>query len=64
VLVVVHQDKAIGVGGNAFQVLVGGGDHGVDVEAEIARMQVGVKLADEADIAGRGIVGQAFDVER
>jgi hypothetical protein len=64
VLVVVHQDDAVGVGGDLLEVVVGGGDGGVDVEAQIARVQVGVELLDEAQVGRAGIVGQAFKVQR
>ena len=37
VLVVVHQDDAVGVGGDVLQVVVAGGNGHVDVEAQIAR---------------------------
>ncbi len=36
VLVVVHQDEAVGVGGEEGEVEVGVADRGVDVEAQIA----------------------------
>ena len=64
VLVVVHQHDAVGVGGDGFQIAVAGGDGHVDVEAEIARMHLGVKRLNEAQVGGIGIVGNAFDVER
>ena len=47
-----------------LQVVVGGGDRRVDVEPQIARVQVGVEFLDEAQVGRAGIVGQALDVER
>ena len=41
----------------------GGGGH-VDVEAKVARVQVGVELLNEGEIGGAGIVVEIFDVER
>ena len=63
-LVVVHQDDAVGVGGDLLEVGIGGGDRGVDVEAQAARMQVPVELMDEGQIGGRGFVGKALKIER
>ncbi len=64
VLVVVHQHNAVGVGGNLLQVVVVDRGRGIDVEAQIARMQVGVELLDEAQVIRVGVVGQAFNVQR
>ena len=64
VLVVVHQDDAVGVGGNPGEVGVGGGDRSIDIEAEVARVQIGVELLDEGEVGLGGVVGEAFKVER
>ena len=64
VLVVVHQHNAVGVGGDGFQVAVAGGDGHVHIEAQIARVHLGIKRLDKAQVGGVRIVGDAFDVER
>ncbi len=63
-LVVVHQQQAVGVVGDELQVplVVAYGD--VDVEAQIARMEVVVDGSDERLIAGLGVGGNGFKVER
>src|SRR6185437_13416318 len=47
VLVVVHEDDAVGVVSNEAECVFGGADGNVDVRAEIARMEVGVDSGDE-----------------
>ena len=64
VLVVVHQHDAVGVGGDGFQVAVAGGDGHVDIEAQIARVHLGIKRLNEAQVGRILIVGDAFNVER
>jgi hypothetical protein len=64
VLVVVHQNDAVGVGGNLPEIVVGGQDLGVDVQPQIARVQVGIESLQEAHIRRAGFVGQVFDVQR
>jgi len=64
VLVVVHEDDAVGVGGDLLEFVVRGGDGGVDVEAQVARVEVGVELLDEADVGRLGAVRQALEIER
>src|ERR1039458_3551250 len=64
VLIVVHEDDPVGVGGDEFEIGVGGGDGGVDPETEVAGVQFGIKLLDEAHISRGSDVGKAFKVER
>src|ERR1039458_3287085 len=64
VLVVVHEDDAVGVGGNQLEIVVGDGNDGVDVEAEVARVHVGIELLNKAQVGRVGVVGEAFKVQR
>ena len=64
VLVVVHQNDAVGVGGDLPEIVVGGQHLGVDVEAQIARVQVGIERLNKAQIGRTGLVGQIFNVQR
>ena len=63
-LVVVHQDDAVGVGGDGFQVIVAGGHGHVDVEAKIARMHLGIEGLNESEVSRLVSVGKAFEVKR
>ena len=64
VLVVIHQDNAVGVGGNLLQVGVRRGDCGVDPQSEVVCMQIYNELMDEAEVGGIGIVRKAFKIQR
>ena len=46
------------------EVGVGGGDGRVDVEAQVARVHVGVELLDEAQIGRGGAFRETFEVQR
>ena len=63
-LVVVHEDDAVRVGGDLAEGGIGGGGGSVDVEAEVARVHVGVELMDEAQVGREGVAGKAFKVQR
>ena len=63
VLVVVHQEQAVGVVGDELEVEVVVADGGVDVEAEIAGVEVVVERGDEGLVAGLGRGGDALEVE-
>ena len=64
VLVVVHEHNAVGVGGNALQGVVIGGDQSADVKPQIAGMQVGIEFLDEVQINRSGAFRQVFQVQR
>ncbi len=63
VLIVVHQEQAVGVVGHELEVEVVVADGGVDVEAEIAGVEVVVEGGDEGLVAGLGRGGDALEVE-
>ena len=63
VLVVVHQDDAVGVFGDCFEIGIGSCNSGVDEEMYVQRMQVAVQLTDEGQVGRSGVVGQAFKIE-
>jgi len=64
VLVVVHENNAVGVGGNRLQVGIGRGNGGVDVEPQVTGMEVAVELLDKGQIGRYGVVGKALKIER
>ncbi len=63
-LVVVHQDDAVGVGRDLLQIVVRFGDGCIDIEVEMARVQIGIELPDKAHITRVGIIGKTFKIER
>ncbi len=63
VLVIVHEQQAVGVVGEELHIEVVVGDGNVDVEAEIAGMEVVVESFDESVEARLGLVGYFFEVE-
>ena len=64
VLVVVHQQQAVGVVGDELQVEVVVADGSVDVEAQIARLEVGVERGDQRVVAGLRVGRNLLEVER
>ena len=64
VLVVVHQDNAVGVGRDGLQILVAGGYGHVDVKTKIARVHLRVERLNELKVRRLICVGEAFEVER
>ena len=64
VLVVVHEQNAIGVGGDKLQVIIPCGERNVDIKPKIARVHIGVEFPDEAQVCLIRVVGQVFDVQR
>ena len=59
-LVVVHEHDCVGVGGELFS----SSDEAardVDVEAEVARMEIGIELLNEGEIGGKSVFVQIFD---
>ena len=64
VLVVVHQNNAVGAGRDGLQILVAGGHGHVDVKAKVARVHLRVERLNELEISRLIRVGEAFKVER
>ena len=63
-LPVVHQDEAVGVGGEELEVELAGVDGNVDVELEVVLLEVGIKRLGEQAIGGLGIGREGLEVER
>ncbi len=64
VLIVVHENDAVGIRGDALEIAVAGGYGGVDIEPEIAGAHVLIERLDEAQVGGTVFVGDAFNIER
>src|ERR1019366_7765920 len=64
VLVVVHEQNTVGVGGNQLEIGVFVGDCCIDIKAQVERMHVRIEFLDEAEVGLVRIVGQVFDVQR
>ncbi len=63
VLVVVHQQQAVGVVGDELQIPVGVADGRVDVEAQVAGMEVVVECGEESAEAGLRLGGDLLEVD-
>ena len=63
-LVVVHEDNGVGVVRDFLQLLGRGGRGHVDVETQVARMEIGIEFLDEGEIERLGIFIQIFKIER
>ncbi len=63
VLAVVHQDEAVGVGGEELEIEAAGVDGDVDVEPQVARVEVGVEGCGEQAVGGLRVGGEGLEVE-